>query len=188
MVEKICLLIVTHEIYLNNKCGEILLNSSLYLLFCRGNLEEILQTILDELRFKNSFKTLVEILQLEAQKQNEEAQLLSMVERNVKEIKRLHLLSKKEFKEGMDKINDKHDIIASLKVRIITVVSVIHSKFLRCKYSEVDTQASTGKNTCLRLHSNSVKVKVFIFKIFLAATAAATTTTLNMHFCSEKAA
>jgi len=136
-------------------------------LFCRENLEEILQTILDELRFKNSFKTLVEILQLEAQKQNEEAELVSMVERNVKEINRFHHQSKKEFKEGMDKINDKHDIIASLKVRIITVVSVIYSKFLRCKYSKVDTQASTGKHTCLWSHSNNVKVKVFIFKIFL---------------------
>jgi len=109
----------------------------------------------------------VEILQLEAQKQNEEAELISMVERNMKEINRLHHQSKKEFKEGMDKINDKHDIIASLKVRIITVVSVIHSKFLRRKYSEVDMQASTGKHTCLRLHSNNVKVKVFTFKIFL---------------------
>jgi hypothetical protein len=107
-------------------------------LFCREKLEEILQTILDELRFKNSFKTLVEILQLEAQKENEEAELLSMVERNMKEINRLHHLSKKEFKEGMDKINDKRGIIASLKVRIIIVVSVIHSKFLRFKYSEVD--------------------------------------------------
>jgi hypothetical protein len=123
--------------------------------------------ILDELRFKNSFTMLLEILQLEAQKQNEEAELLSMVERNVKEINRLHHLSKKEFKEGMDNINDKHDIIASLKVRIITVVSVIHSKFLRCKYSEVDMQASTGKHTCLWSHSNNVKVKVFIFKIFV---------------------
>lgn len=107
-------------------------------MFCRENLEAILQIILDELRFKNSFKTLVEILQLEAQKQNEEAELFSMFERNMKEINRLHHLLKKEFKEGMDKINDKHDKIASLKVRIITVVSVIHSKFLRGKYSEVD--------------------------------------------------
>jgi len=131
------------------KSDEILLNSSLYLLFCRGKLEEILQTILDELRFKNSYKTLVEILQLEAHKQIEEAELLSMVERNVKEINRLHHLSKKEFKEGMDKINDKHDITASLKVRIITVVSVTYSKFLRCKYSEDDMQASRGKHTCL---------------------------------------
>jgi len=135
-------------------------------LFCRENLEEILQTILDELRFKNSFKTLVEILQLEAQKQNEEAEILSTVERNMKEINRLHHLSKKEFKEGMDKINDKRDIIASLKVRIITVVSVIHSKFLRCKYSKVGMQASTGKITCLWSHSNNAKVEVFIFKIF----------------------
>jgi len=137
------------------------------LLFCRENLEEILQTILDELRFKNSFKTLVEILQFEAQKQNEEAETLSLVERNVKEINRLHHLSKKEFKEGMDKINDKHNIIASLKVRIMTVESAIHSKFLRCKYIEADMQASPGKHTCLWLLSNNVKVKVFIFKIFL---------------------
>jgi hypothetical protein len=114
------------------------LNPSMYVLFCRENLEVILQTILDELRFKNSFKTLVEIFELEAQKQNEETELISMVERNMKEINRLHRLLKKGFKEGMDKINDKHDIIASLKVRIIIVVSGIHSKLLRCKYSEVD--------------------------------------------------
>jgi two-component sensor histidine kinase len=120
------------------KCGELLLNPSLYFLLCRENLAAILQAVLDELRFKNSFKTLVEILQLEAQKQNEVAELMSMVERNVKEINRLHHLLKKEFKEGMDKINYKRNIIAKLKVRIITIVSVINSKFLRCKYSEVD--------------------------------------------------
>jgi hypothetical protein len=102
--------------------------------------------ILDELRYKNSFKMLVEMLEVEAQKQNEETHLISMVKRNMKEINRLHHLLKKELKEGMDKINDKHDIIASLDVRIITAVPGTHSKLLGRKYSEVDIQACTGKH------------------------------------------
>jgi hypothetical protein len=110
----------------------------LHVLFCRENPEVILQKILDEFRFKNSFKSLVEILELEAQKQNEEVQLISMVERNVKEVNRLQQLLKKEFKDGMDKINDKIDIIASLKVRIIIIASGTLSKLLRCKRSVVD--------------------------------------------------
>jgi two-component sensor histidine kinase len=105
---------------------------------CRENLAAILQAVLEELRFKNSFKTLVEILQLEVQKQNEAAEMMSMVERNVKEINRLHHLLKKDFKKGMNKVNDKRNIIAKLKVRIITIVSVMNSKFLRCKHSEDD--------------------------------------------------
>jgi hypothetical protein len=84
---------------------------------------------LDELIFKKSFRTLMEISELEEQKQNEEAELISTEEKNVKQMNNLCSTLKTEFEEGMDKINKEHDAIAWLKVRIICITFPLHLSF-----------------------------------------------------------
>lgn len=110
------------EICLDDSVREMSLNFLWHVLFCRATLEAILQKTLEELKLKKSFKTLVKVSELEVQQQNEEAELISAEERNVKEINILHNILEGDFKKGMDKINNKSDTIAWLKVRIINVM------------------------------------------------------------------
>lgn len=104
------------------KCSEMSLNPLRYVLFCRATLEAVLQKTLEELKLKKSFKTLVKVSELEVQQRNEEAELISAEERNVKEINKLHNILEGDLKKGMAKMNKKCDTIAWLKVRIINVM------------------------------------------------------------------
>lgn len=110
------------EICLDDSVHEMSLDPLWYVLFYRATLEAILQKTLEELKLKKSFKTLVKISELEVQQQNEEAELISAEERNVKEINKLHNILEGDLKKGMDKMNKKSDTIAWLKVRIINVM------------------------------------------------------------------
>lgn len=99
---------------------------------CRATLGVALQMTLEELKYKKSSKTLVKVIEMELKKQNEEAELISTEEKNKKEVNNLCTILKREFKDGMDKINEKHDFIARLKVRIINVTFLLQPKLFRC--------------------------------------------------------
>jgi hypothetical protein len=71
----------------------------------------------------------VEISKFEGKKQSEEAELISTEEKNVKKLNNLCNILKTEFKEGMDKINEKHDTVVWLKVRIVCVTFLLHLSF-----------------------------------------------------------
>jgi hypothetical protein len=72
---------------------------------------------------------MVEITKFEGQKETEEAELISTEEKNVKKMNNLHNTLKTEFKEGVDKINEKHDTVARLEVRIVCVTFLLHLSF-----------------------------------------------------------
>jgi hypothetical protein len=114
------------------KHDEMSLDPLWYILFFRATLKAVLQKIVEELKLEKSFKTLVKVSELEIQKQNEEAALISMEEGNVKEINKLHNILEGDLKQGMDKLNKQRDTIAWLKVRIINAV------FLQLPYFSID--------------------------------------------------
>ncbi|PNF40858.1 hypothetical protein B7P43_G15934 [Cryptotermes secundus] len=121
-----------------------------YVLFCRATLEAILQKTLEELKLKKSFKTLVKVSELEVQQQNEEAELISAEERNVKETNKLHNILEGDLKKGMDKMNKKSDTIAWLKDEIHDTLFMNDLKF---KYISKWERAREEQNGARLSHS-----------------------------------
>ncbi|XP_069686141.1 dynein regulatory complex protein 9-like [Periplaneta americana] len=110
----------------------------------RATLELVLRLTLDELKMNNSFTSLIQVNKAERKKRDDEADLIREQQQNLQEMNRLRNSLKKELKEGNEKLNTKHEVIAQLKDEI---QDTLFTNDLKYKYISHWEQAREEQNT-----------------------------------------